>query len=306
MTSHTEKIWKIVECPECGSKKLIEDFDRGEIICQSCGLVTNENVIDSGPEWRAYSFEERENKQRVGTPLSYSMPDKGLSTIIDRVNRDSYGKQLPISKRIEMQKLRRLQIRTALRPSINKNLALAMLELDRLSDCLHIPTQIKEKAAIIYRKALESGLVRGRSIAAVIAASLYASCRANRIPRTLKEFVFASSINKKDLASCYRLLLKKLEIKMPIDDPVICVSKIASKVKIPTSIQRLAIEILKEAKKKGAVSGKEPMGLAAAALYLACKIEGLKRTQSKIAEVANVTEASIRNRYKNLKEILQN
>jgi transcription initiation factor TFIIB len=92
---------------------------------------------------------------------------------------------------------------------------------------------------------------------------------------------------------------------MPIDDPVICVSKIASKVKIPTSIQRLAIEILKEAKKKGGVSGKEPMGLAAAALYLACKIEGLKRTQSKIAEVANVTEASIRNRYKNLKEILQ-
>jgi transcription initiation factor TFIIB len=299
-------MWKIIECPECGSKNLIEDFDRGEIICQNCGLVTNENVIYGGPEWRAYSYEEGESKKRVGTPLSYSIPDKGLSTIIDRVNRDSYGRQLPISKRIEMQKLRRLQIRTVLRPSINKNLALAMLELDRLSDYLHIPNQIKEKAAIIYRKALESGLVRGRSIAAVMAASLYASCRANRIPRTLKEFVFSSNIEKKDIASCYRLLLKELEIKMPIDDPMICVSKIASKARIPINVQGLALKILKEAKKKGAISGKEPMGLAAAALYLACKIEGLKRTQSKIAEVANVTEASIRNRYKNLKEIFQN
>ena len=172
MTSYARKTLKIVKCPECGSDYPFEDYDRGEIICQSCGLVINENVMDRGPEWRAFTKEEKESRGRVGIPISYSMHDKGLSTIIDRVNRDAHGKQLPISTRLEMLRLRKLQIRTGVHSSIDRNLIQAMGELDRLKDNLHIPLQVKEKAAIIYRKALDNGFVRGRSIAAIASSDL--------------------------------------------------------------------------------------------------------------------------------------
>jgi len=305
LTSYTKKLWKITKCPECTSDNLVEDYDRGEVICQACGLVINENVMNRGPEWRAFTKEERESRGRVGIPISYSMHDKGLSTVIDRINRDAYGKQLPISTRLEMLRLRKWQIRTRVHSSIDRNLAQAMAELDRLTDNLHIPSQVKERAAVIYRKALDSGLVRGRSIAAIAAAALYAACRATETPRTLKEVAAASSVKRKDVARCYRLLLRELNIKMPVEDPVRCVSKIASKVRIPIKTQRTAIKILGEAKKRGVVSGKDPMGLAAAALYVACVLDDVKKTQKEIAEVANVTEVTVRNRYKGLKESLK-
>ena len=294
----------VSHCPECGSDHLVEDYDQGEVICQACGLVLSEHAMDRGPEWRAFTKEERDQRGRVGIPISYSIHDKGLSTVIDRVNRDAYGRQLPLSTRLQMLKLRKWQIRTRVHSSADRNLAQAMAELDRLTDRLHIPASIKERAAIVYRKALDSGLVRGRSIAAIAAASLYAACRASETPRTLKEVSAASRIRKKDVARCYRLLLRELEMKMPVEDPIRCISKIANKVGMATQTERRAIKILEQAKILGIVAGKDPMGLAAAALYVACVLEGEKKTQKEIAEVANVTEVTVRNRYKGLKDAL--
>jgi len=298
------KIMKVTNCPECGSSNLVEDYDLGEVICQSCGLVLSEHAINRGPEWRAFTKEEKEQRGRVGIPTSFSIHDKGLSTVIDHVNRDAFGRQLPLARRLEMLRLRKWQIRTRVHSSVDRNLAQAMAELDRLTDRIHVPAPIKERAAVIYRKALDSGLVRGRSIAAIAAASLYAACRYSETPRTLKEVSAASRIRKKDVARCYRLLLRELEMKMPVEDPVKCVSKIASKVDISMQTQRKAFDILKEARRRGMVAGKDPMGLAAASLYVACVLEGEKKTQKEIAEVANVTEVTVRNRYKNLKETL--
>ncbi|MBS7650534.1 MAG: transcription initiation factor IIB [Halobacteria archaeon] len=304
MPIQDRKATRVTNCPECGSGNLIEDYDSGEVICQDCGLVLSEHAMNQGPEWRAFTKEERESRGRVGVPISFSVHDKGLSTVIDRVNRDAYGRQLPLDTRLEMLRLRKWQIRTRIHSSADRNLAQAMAELDRLTDKLHIPSSVKERAAVIYRKALDNGLVRGRSIAAIAAASLYAACRATETPRTLKEVAAASRIRKKDVARCYRLLLRELEIRMPVEDPIRCVSKIASKVSISMKTQRTAIKILKEARRVGIAAGKDPMGLAAAALYVACVLEGEKKTQKDIAEVANVTEVTVRNRYKGLKEAL--
>jgi transcription initiation factor TFIIB len=112
----------------------------------------------------------------MGVPTSYSVYDKGLSTAICRVDRDAFGRRLPLSTRIQMWRLKKWQIRSRVYSSVDRNLAKAMAELDRLSDKEYIPRSVKEKAAVIYRKALDKGLVRGRSIAAIIAASLYAAC----------------------------------------------------------------------------------------------------------------------------------
>jgi transcription initiation factor TFIIB len=261
------------KCPECGSENLVHDYDTGETVCGDCGLVVYEQMMDKGPEWRAFTQEEKASRSRVGVPTSYS-------------------------------RLRKWQIRSRVHSSIDRNLAQAMAELDRLADKVYIPAPIKEKAAVVYRKALDKGLVRGRSIAAIAAAALYAACRASGTPRTLREIAEASLVDKKDVARCYRLLLRELDVHMPIADPLTYVSKIAEKTGISGKTQGAAIQILREARRKRAAAGKDPMGLAAAALYIACLQNNEKKTQKDIAEAAGVTEVTVRNRYKTLKKQL--
>jgi transcription initiation factor TFIIB len=292
------------KCPECESTNLVHDYDSGETICGNCGLVVQDVMMDEGPEWRAFTQEEKESRSRVGIPTSYSVHDKGLSTSIDRIDRDAFGRKLPLSTRLQMWRLRKWQIRSRVHSSIDRNLAQAMTELDRLSDKVSAPSAVKEKAALIYRKALDEGLVRGRSIAAIAAASLYAACRITGTPRNLREISRASLVKRKDVARCYRLLLRKLNIQMPIADPLIYISKISQKSDISGHVQSIAIQILNEAREKNISAGKDPMGLAAAALYIACKRAGEKKTQKEIADAAGVTEVTVRNRFKNLKKLL--
>ncbi|MEM2905658.1 MAG: transcription initiation factor IIB [Candidatus Bathyarchaeia archaeon] len=290
----------IDRCPECSSEDLVQDYERGEVVCSVCGLVIRVNVMDQGPEWRAFTQEEREGRSRVGVPTSYTIHDKGLSTVINRVSRDAYGRELPLSTRIQMLRLRKWQIRSRVHSSADRNLSQAMAELDRLSDKVHVPTSVKEKAAVVYRKALEKGLVRGRSISALSAASLYAACRLTNTPRTLKEISGVSVVRRKDVARCYRLLLKDLNMTMPIADPTRCVPKIASRIGVKEKVQQTAVGILKECQRLKICAGKDPMGLASAALYVACVREGERKTQKEIAEAAGVTEVTIRNRYNSL------
>ena len=292
------------KCPECASKNLVHDYDTGETICGTCGLVLYEQMMDKGPEWRAFTQEEKASRSRVGAPTSYSVHDKGLSTTISQVDRDAFGRKLPLSTRLQMWRLRKWQIRSRVHSSVDRNLAQAMAELERLSGKVYIPSSIKEKAAVIYRKALDKGLVRGRSINAIAAAALYAACRASGTPRTLREIAEASLVDRKDVARCYRLLLQELDFHMPVADPLTYVSKIAEKNGVSGKTQGAAIQILREARRKRAAAGKDPMGLAAAALYIACLQNSEKKTQKNIAEAAGVTEVTVRNRYKALKKQL--
>ncbi|MGE5556222.1 MAG: transcription initiation factor IIB [Methanocella sp.] len=292
-------------CQECGASNLIHDNDTGETICAGCGLVLyEEQLLDKGPEWRAFTLEQKAARSRVGCPTSYSVHDKGLSTTISQIDRDALGRRLPLSTRLQMWRLRKWQIRSRVHSSVDRNLAQAMSELDRLSDKLYMSQATKEKAAVIYRKALEKGLVRGRSIATIVTASLYAACRGTKTPRSLREIAEVSLVNKKDVARCYRLLLKELDVKIPVADPLTYVSKIAVKAEISGISQGKAIEILRQARHKRIATGKDPTGIAAAVLYIACLQNNEKITQKDIAEAAGVTEVTVRNRYKALQKSL--
>jgi transcription initiation factor TFIIB len=293
------------KCPECNRANLIHDYDTGETVCGDCGLVLYGQMMDKGPEWRAFTQEEKASRSRVGMPTSYSAHDKGLSTAISQIDRDAFGRKLPLSTRLQMWRLRKWQIRSRAHSSVDRNLAQAMAELERLSDKVYVPRPIKEKAAVIYRKALDKSLVRGRSIAAITAAAVYAACRGSGTPRALYEIAEASLVDKKDVAHCYRLLLRELDMHMPIADSLTYVSKVAERTGISGKTQGIAIRILREARKERAAAGKDPTGLAAAALYIACLQNNEKKTQKDIAEAAGVTEVTVRNRYKTLKRQLK-
>ncbi len=292
------------KCPRCGKGPMVVDNAGGELVCSSCGFVVKDKIEETGPEWRAFSKEEKDDRSRGGIPTSIAMHDMGLATVIGSVNKDASGKSLSGSMKATVDRLRTWDSRSQVHEPMDRNLRQAFSELDRLSDKLSVSDAVIEKAAYIYRKALERGLVRGRSISAIIAASLYAACRDRETPRTLKDLAVVSNVKKKDIARCYRLLLKEMDIKMPVVDPTKCVSRIASRAQLSERTKRRALEILKKAEEARISAGKDPMGLAAAALYVSCTLEGEDKTQRDVAEAAGVTEVTIRNRYKGLRSAL--
>lgn len=290
-------------CPHCKCDDLVYDPDRGENVCSNCGLVVTDEVVSRAPEWRAYTLEERARKTRTGMPMSYTQYDKGLYTSF-RTDRDSSGNKLKSKERRKMWRLRKHDVRSKMQESGIRNLSRAMTMLDRMGSKLHLPKSIREKAAITYRKALKKDLIRGRTIEGFVAASLYSACRQEKVPRSLKEVSKASTMNLKDVARTYRLLVKELDLKMPVDYPMKFVPRIASEIKISRETDRMTVEILKIAKEKKALMGKDPRGMAAAALYMASKANEEGCTQREIADSAGTTEVTLRNRLRDLEEII--
>ncbi|MEM2159836.1 MAG: transcription initiation factor IIB [Candidatus Nitrosotenuis sp.] len=290
-------------CARCNGS-LITDGSTGERFCRSCGFVINEQIQEAGPE-RHISQNDGEDKSRVGIPTSLAIHDMGLSTVIGAANKDATGKPLSAHAKHEMKRLRTWDARSQMNEQTDRNLRYAFLQLDKLKDKLTLSNAVVEKAAYIYRKALSKSLVRGRSIEGVLAASVYAACRDVETPRTLGDVSAAINIKRKDLSKNYRLLVNELELKMPVVSSVTCVSKIASKVGLNEKIKRDALGILQNANDVRLTAGKDPMGMAASALYLACVAHNADVSQKDIAIAAGVTEVTIRNRYKDLKRSLK-
>ncbi|MBI2079627.1 transcription initiation factor IIB [Candidatus Micrarchaeota archaeon] len=292
------------KCPECGGKKIIRDYEKGELLCGSCGLIIAENIHDQGPEWRAFDAEQKEKRARGGAPVKYMRPNKGLVTEIDQYNRDIRGGKISPKKQAQLYRMRKWHKRVSIATSMERNLVIALAELDRVASSLGLPENIKESAALLYRKAVKAELIRGRLIESVVAAVIYAICRIQGIPRTLDEISKASGIEKKEIGRAYRFLKAELHVDVPLTDPGQYVPKFATALKLGGQVQEEAIKLIKKSLRKGLISGRGPTGVAAAALYIASAMFGEKRTQKEVADVAGVTEVTIRNRYRELKKEL--
>ncbi len=263
--------------------------------------MVSERAVNQGPEWRSFSDDKGADRTRTGSPTSITYKDMGLSTMVGRSNRDASGKPFASPMRSTMERLRKWDNRAPAFGSTEKNLSVALRELDKMGDKLGVSQAVKERAAYIYRKALERGLLRGRSIVGIAAASLYAAFRDTETPRTLKDIAAVENLSKKAVARDYRILLREMNLSMPVADAAKNVTRIASRVGLSERVARKAIEIVRMTEEREISAGKAPMGLAASALYLAGVIEGEVKTQKEIAEAAGVTEVTVRNRYKGLR-----
>ncbi len=301
-----KKKWmdEITRCPECGSTHLVRDYEHGELVCMDCGLVIDESYIDQGPEWRAFNSEQREERARTGAPMTYTIHDKGLSTEISWKNKDSYGKSIPSKSRAQLYRLRKWQKRIKVSNAAERNLTQALQELERISTNLGLPKDVRETAAVIYRKAVKENMIRGRSIEGVVAASIYAACRMLDIPRTLDEIASVTRIKKREIGRVYRIMGRTLKLNIMPTKPQDYIDRFCSKLKLSGEVKKKAYEILKMAEERQIVSGRGPTGVAAATIYIASILCDERRTQREVAEVAGVTEVTIRNRYKELTERL--
>jgi transcription initiation factor TFIIB len=293
------------KCPACTNTKIVTVHDTGELICGNCGLVITDKRIDTNAEWRSFSKEGGADPTRTGAPTSLTIHDRGLSTVIGAINKDASGKPLSTSMKSTIERLRTWDSRSQAQSSSDKNLRQALNEMSKIKDKLALTDTVIEKAAYIYRKAMEKKLVRGRTIQGLVGACLYAACRNTQTPRTLQDISKGMDIKKKDIARCYRLVFRELELKMPVVDPVKGVSRIASIVKLNEKTKRKAIQILNQAKDTGLAAGKDPMGIAAAALYLACISTGEIKSQKEISIASGITEVTIRNRCAGLRKMLE-
>lgn len=295
-------MYYIKKCPECSSINLFNNREKGEIICKDCGLVVEDKMVELGQEWREFESEGSggTSQRRTGAPMTYTQFDQGLGTEVGQ-KADLFA--LGSKDRNKFFRLRKWQYRIS--TAIERNLKLALAELKRVSSFLKLPKSVEEEAAMIYTQAVQRGLVRGRSMESVVSGALYAACRRHEVPRTLDELSEASGIEKKEIGRTYRFVTRELGITILPSNPADYIARFASSLKLGPETQSKAVDILEEAQHAELTSGRGPTGIAAAALYVAALIHNEKRTQREVADVAGVTEVTIRNRYKELLDKLE-
>ena len=298
----------VSRCSICNQENTaITDPNSGEIICSGCGMVISDKIEDDiHPERRVHTFEDVDRRARTGAPSSLARHDMGLSTIIGRENRDAGGQKIDTAMHSRLERLRTLDFRTRMRTSGDRNFARAFGQLERLKEKLSLSDAIVEKAAYLYRKVQEKGLIRGRTIDSMLAAAVYSACREMETPRTIKDISAKSNVKRKDVARSYRLLVFELGVRIPVVNPMKCVARVANRLSISEKTKHHALSMMEEVVNKKITAGKEPMGLAATVLYASSIKTDEKIPQKDIAAASGVTEVTIRNRFKDLKKILEN
>lgn len=286
-------------CPECDGQLVINEGN-SETVCDECGLVVGTQSIDEGPEWRAYTAREREEKSRVGAPTTSLIHDRGLSTTISWQDRDASGSLLDAKKRRRFSRLRTWDERFRAQGADDRNLKHALGEIVRMASALGLPEPSRETASVIYRRALEAELLPGRSIEGMATAALYAAARLDGIARSIDEVAAVSRVEAKEIKRTYRYLVRELELGVPPTDPKQYIGRFASNLECSDETERLARDLVDTATDQGVHSGKHPVGIAASAIYAAGRLTDAGLTQAEIGEVTNISEVTIRNRYREI------
>lgn len=283
-------------CPECGSFQISEDAGHGEIVCENCGLVLEDNLIEVAPA-QAYTQEEREKKARVGAPLTYTRGALGLTTMIGRSD-DLY--QLSGEKRQRYARLQRLH--RQMTGEQRGTLRFALTELRQFASVLEIPSSIHEEVARLYEQAMDKGVVKGRRIEDVLGALIYIVSRNQGSPRALDEISKVTGSEEQELGQTYRYVARELGLRILPLQPEDYLPRFSGELTVSGEVQAQARHIISVVRDEDLLSGKGPTGVAAAALFLAMKQMGDSPVQRQVAERLDVSQTTLRNRIAEFEE----
>ncbi|UIP01686.1 transcription initiation factor IIB family protein (plasmid) [Halobaculum sp. CBA1158] len=284
------------QCPECDGRVTTNAV---ETICEDCGLVIDEQRIDHGPEWRGFDEDERE---RTGAPLTAARHDRGLSTEIGR-GTDAKGNEISGQKRRRLARMRREQTRGRWRSKAERNLAHGLGEVRRLASALELSDSVRDQACQLFRSAQNEDLLRGRSIEAIAAASVYGACRCNGLSRLVDDVSEMARVAESRVTNGYKTLNEELGLPAEPVSPSMFVPRLASDLECPDEIRQRARTLAEQAEERGVTTGVHPAGFAAACLYKAGQEQGHWVTQSDVAETGNVTPTTIRTHHETLGEL---
>ncbi len=290
---------EIIKCPECGSRNLAVNDIRGERVCDECGLVLEENIIDPQKEWR--SFEDgASGAVRGGEPESRLIHDRGRGSTFDWREKGLTGR-----KKSQFYRMQKWQQRARMTSSRDRNLAEAYIEIKKIGSRMNLGPSILEQAGDIYKRAATAGLVRGRSTMAIVAASIYATLKLTGNPRPLPVMAQYTRCGQKEIGRTFRIMKRELGLKIRPTQPEDYVQLFASELQIRPEVSQEVHSIIQQAKEKEFDNGRAPAAIAAAAIYIACLLKEQRRTQSEIAAACGITEVTIRGCYKEMIKLLE-
>jgi transcription initiation factor TFIIB len=303
-TDHTNTEQALDTCPECDGR-LEHDEKHGETACGECGFIVDEDAIDHGPEWRAHTTDERDQRSRVGSPTTKMLHDEGVSTEIGWRNEDAYGNSLSSRQRRKMNRLRTWHTRSQTSDPQERNLKHALGEIERMASALGLPQSTRETASVMYRRALAEDLLRGRSIEGMSSAAVHAAARQGGIPRSVDEIEAVSRVEELTITRAYRHLTRELGLEIAPAHPQNYIPRLASDLDLSEEAEQRSRDLLASVieTNESYLSGKNPVGLAAAAVYAGSLLANEKVTQKAVGEEADISEVTIRNRYQDLLEI---
>ncbi|HEY9399495.1 MAG TPA: TFIIB-type zinc ribbon-containing protein [Nitrososphaeraceae archaeon] len=292
-----------LECKDCNSESTVFDHGTGEKICSGCGIVLSvereyiDPLLDTNTNL---------SNMNLGTPSSLAHHDRNLSTLISYSNVDADGVAISVDQRSAIQRMRRWNKISNNNRSYHRNLKNAFAVLIRIKDKLSLSETIVEKSAYYYRKILDQNLIKGRSIKGFVVACVYVSCREMNVPRTIEEIAEISDTDKIFAGKCYRLLVRKLKIRLPSIDSTSHLARIANNAGISEKTLRHAIQMMSIIRDDPISFGKDPCAVAIAVLYGACLEKGEKASQSRISLAGNVSVVTLRKRFLDIKKIFPN
>lgn len=271
-----------ISCPMHPDTHLIEDHRAGDIICPDCGMVVGDRVVDVSSEWRTFS-DSNSDPSRVGAAEN-PLLENDLSTTIGRSTGTEYHNRNAMS-------------------STNRTLMGAYRDINEIADRVGLPRTITDEAASYFKKVHSSRKLRSKPRLAITSACIYIACKIHGAARSFKELSTISTVPARDIAKCYKNILKSIEtpnhqeLSMHVDSGDF-MSRFCSRLNLSVEIQRVATNIAAVAKEKSITDGRSPTSIAAAAIYMASQISDTKRSQKEISEVAGCAESTIKHSYR--------
>ncbi|MFX1500005.1 MAG: transcription initiation factor IIB family protein [Promethearchaeota archaeon] len=290
-------------CPEvdhCCDNPCIK-YTGGNKVCTNCGTILGQILVEN--EKRAYNIEEVK-KRRHSEP---SWRDFGPRTILPSNKIDSNGNILNAKSNLLFSRLSKIQ--RSLINSLERNLWEAQPKLKLYASKLNIPIYITETAWRIYCEVARQKLTMGRSIEGFTAASLYAAIRIHEFPKLLDDVADASMVPNRMLFKSLGMIIRQVLPILHLEYHPISAEKLiflfGNKLGLSEELKMKALSILQESSKKGLPTiGKDPKGLAAAVLYLVAIETIFKKTQAEVAQIAKITEVTLRSRVKDIKTLI--
>lgn len=278
-----------VQCDKHPGALLIEDYRAGDMVCSQCGLVVGDRIIDVSSEWRTFSNDkEAKDMSRVGAVENQLLNGEDLTTYVGRctgqASFDEYGNP-------------KYRNRTTM-SAMERTLTTGFKEIAVISERLNLPQCVRQQAEVLYKKVYDTRALRGRSQDAVIAACVYIACRRETAARTFKEICAVSKSSKRDIGRCFKQILQSLEENVEIISTNDFMSRFCTHLNLNNDVQKVAMHMAKAAEREGIVSGRTPITIAAAAIYMASHACGFRKNIKDIADIAGVADSTIRQLYK--------
>ena len=181
----------------------------------------------------------------------------------------------------------------------------ALRNLNYYAKKLEIPDYVRETAAKLLRKTVEGKNYKNKTLKSLALAAIYVSYKIHGLHKPAKLFAKETGISLKNLWHAEKKIYEEngsLNTLMKREQAENYVTYLVNKLGLTHDVEKLAIRLVKEAKKLGLDIGRPAIGLATAAVYISSIILNKKRTQLQIAEAVGVSDVTIRNRYSDIVE----